>query len=83
MLNFDTVGWTKDKAARIAYKVGKARETAARNWHDFGDIPIDDKLLKAKIEMQEAMEGLTKALQDTAAEINEGYKKRDCFKPRF
>ena len=75
LLNFDTVGWTKDKAARIAYKVGKARETAARNWHDFGDIPIDDKLLKAKIEMQEAMEGLTKALQDTAAEINEGYKR--------
>ena len=75
LFHFDTVGWTKDKAARIAYKVGKARETAARNWHDFGDIPIDDKLLKAKIEMQEAMEGLTKALQDTAAEINEGYKR--------
>lgn len=75
MMDIHPVEWTKDKAARIAYKVGKARENAARNWHDFGDIPIDDKLLKAKIQMQEAMEGLTKALQDTAAEINDGYKK--------
>lgn len=74
-LDIHPAQWTKDKAARIAYKVGKARENAAENWHEFGAVPIDDKLLKAKIDMQEAMEGLTKALQDTAAEINEGYKR--------